>query len=119
MASVGPGNCVVVVLNVGGTKALDIKLVLQRETQTRKYWVPAGFVLLKSMPLDAVERELFQEAGLIVTVDDLTLLSGAVVRVPLHARKDQLAYVYTASVHTPHVNAYLRTPAKVKHVAMA
>jgi hypothetical protein len=36
MASVSPGSYVVVVLHVGGTKALDSKLVLQREPRTGK-----------------------------------------------------------------------------------
>jgi hypothetical protein len=36
MASVGPGHSVVAVLHVGGSKASDIKLVLQREPCTSK-----------------------------------------------------------------------------------
>jgi hypothetical protein len=36
MTSVGPGDYVVAVLPVGGTKASDIRLVLQREPRSGK-----------------------------------------------------------------------------------
>jgi hypothetical protein len=36
---------VVVVLHVGGPKASDVKLVLQREPRTSKTWFPAGLIL--------------------------------------------------------------------------
>jgi hypothetical protein len=45
MASIGHGQYVVVVLYVGGSKAPDIKLVLQREPRTSKTWFLAGSIL--------------------------------------------------------------------------
>ena len=42
MAFVGPGHYVVVVLHVGGSKAYDIKFVLEREPRTGKTWFHAG-----------------------------------------------------------------------------
>jgi hypothetical protein len=64
-------------------------------------------------------RDFVEETGLTLTVDDLTLLSGGVVRVPLHDDKYQLVYVYGASVHVPHVSANLRTLTKVDHVVIS
>jgi 8-oxo-dGTP pyrophosphatase MutT (NUDIX family) len=83
MASVGPRHYVVVVIHVGGTKLSDVKLVLQREPRTGKTWFPAGSVLPNEEPVDAAVRELHEETGLILTPDDLTLLSDALVRVAL------------------------------------
>jgi 8-oxo-dGTP pyrophosphatase MutT (NUDIX family) len=37
--------------------------------------------------LDATVRELFEEIGLTLTADYLTMLSGAAIRVPLPADK--------------------------------
>jgi hypothetical protein len=95
MASVGPGNYVVVVLPVGGTKASPcIKLVLQSEPRPDKRWFLAGTVLLDEGPLDAVVRGLIEETGFAPTVDDLTLLRGAVVRISLPDDKLQHVYVH-------------------------
>jgi hypothetical protein len=49
-----------------------------------------------------------------LTVDDLTLLSGNLVGVPLHASEHQFVHVFSASVHVPYVTAKLRTPTKVE-----
>jgi hypothetical protein len=50
MAYVGPSNYVVVVVHVGGSKASNIKLVLQRESRTVKLcFLPVRFYLTKSM----------------------------------------------------------------------
>jgi 8-oxo-dGTP pyrophosphatase MutT (NUDIX family) len=83
MASVGPGRYVVVLFHVGGTKLSDIKLVLQREPRSCKTWFPAGSISTDEEPIDAAVRELHEESGLILTPDDLTLLSDAPVRVAL------------------------------------
>jgi 8-oxo-dGTP pyrophosphatase MutT (NUDIX family) len=114
MASVGPGRYVVVVLHVGETKLSDVKLVLQREPRTGKTWFPAGSVTAKEEHVDAAARELHEETGLILTPDDLTLLSDAPVRVALPARQ-QLVYVYSAFVHVPYVTTHLRTLAQLEH----
>jgi hypothetical protein len=58
MAYVGPGRYVVVVLHVGGSKASDIKLVLQREPRFGKTWFPAGSILPNAEHVDADVREL-------------------------------------------------------------
>jgi ADP-ribose pyrophosphatase YjhB (NUDIX family) len=89
---------VVVVLHVGGTKLSDVKLVLQREPRTGKTWFPAGSVTANEEHVDAPVRELYEEIDLILTPDDLTLLSDAHVRVALPVGQ-QLVYVYSASAH--------------------
>jgi ADP-ribose pyrophosphatase YjhB (NUDIX family) len=114
MASLGPGIYVVVVVPIGGSKASDIKLVLQREPFTRKTWFLAGLILPNEAPVDASVRELFWEVGLTLTVDDLTWLSGNHIRVSLPASQHQLVHVFLASVHIPYAAADLRTPAKVE-----
>jgi hypothetical protein len=59
MASLGPENYVVVVVHVGGSKALDIKLTLKREPGTSKTWFPADSILPNEASVDAVVREAF------------------------------------------------------------
>jgi 8-oxo-dGTP pyrophosphatase MutT (NUDIX family) len=113
MASVGPGRYVVVVLHVGGTKRSDVKLVLQREPRTGKTWFPAGSVAANEDPIDAAVRELHEETGLILTPDDLTLLSDAPVRVALPVGQ-QLVYIYSAYVPVPYVTTHLRNHAHLE-----
>jgi 8-oxo-dGTP pyrophosphatase MutT (NUDIX family) len=67
----------VVVLHVGGTKLSDIKLVFQRAPRTSKTWFPAGLITANEEHVVAAVRELHEEIGLILTPDDLTLLSDA------------------------------------------
>jgi ADP-ribose pyrophosphatase YjhB (NUDIX family) len=113
MAYVGFGRYVVVVLHVGGTKLSDIKLVLQREPRSSKTWFPAGSVTANEEPIDVAIRALHEETCLILTHDDLTLLSDAPVRVALPVGQ-QLVCVDTASVPVPYVIAHLRTPAELE-----
>jgi ADP-ribose pyrophosphatase YjhB (NUDIX family) len=112
MASVGLRRYVVVVLHVGGTKLSDIKLVLQLEPRSGKTWFLVGSVTTNEEPVDAAVRELHEETGLILTPDDLTLLSDAHVRVALPIGQ-QLGYVYSASVPVPYVTTHLRTLAQL------
>jgi ADP-ribose pyrophosphatase YjhB (NUDIX family) len=51
-------------------------------------------------PVDAAARELYEETCLILTPDDLTLLSDAPFRVALPVGQ-QLVYVYSALVPVP------------------
>jgi ADP-ribose pyrophosphatase YjhB (NUDIX family) len=118
MASVGPGRYVVVVLHVGGTKLSNIKLVLQREPRTGKTWFPAGSFTANEEHVDAAVRELRDETGLILTADDLMLLSDAHVRVALPAGQ-HLVYVYSAFVPVPYVTSHLRTLAQLEQVVTA
>jgi hypothetical protein len=56
-----------------------IKLVLQREPRTGKTWFPASFspsVLPDEEHVDAGVRELHEEIRLLLTSNDLTLLSN-------------------------------------------
>jgi 8-oxo-dGTP pyrophosphatase MutT (NUDIX family) len=115
MASVGPGRYVVVVLHVGGTKLFKVKLVLQREPPTDKTLFPAGSVTANEESVDAAVRELHEETGLILTPNDLTLLSDAHVRVALPDGQ-HLVYIYSASVHVPYVTTHLRTHAQLEQV---
>jgi hypothetical protein len=74
MPSVGPGHYYVVgFLHVGGSKASDIKHVLQREPRTCKTWFLAGSILPNEEHVDAVIRKLLEETDLTLTSDDLTL----------------------------------------------
>jgi 8-oxo-dGTP pyrophosphatase MutT (NUDIX family) len=81
MAFVGPCHNVVVVLQVRGSKASDIKLVLQRDPRTRKTWFPLGSILPNEEHVDVVVRELLEETGLTLIHDDFAMLSDALVRV--------------------------------------
>jgi 8-oxo-dGTP pyrophosphatase MutT (NUDIX family) len=75
MTSLGPGINVVVALQVGGSKAHDTKLVLQREPRTGKTCVHAGSILPNEAPVEAAVRELFSETRLNLAADDLALFS--------------------------------------------
>jgi 8-oxo-dGTP pyrophosphatase MutT (NUDIX family) len=109
---------VVVVLHVGGTKLSDVKFVLQREPRTGKTWFPAGSVIANEEPFDVAVRELCEETGLILTPNDLTMLSDAHVRVALPVGQ-QLVYVYSASFPVPYVTTHLRTPAQLEQAVTA
>jgi ADP-ribose pyrophosphatase YjhB (NUDIX family) len=85
--------------------------VLQREPLSGETWFPSGLVTANEEHVDAAVRELHEETGLILTPDDLMLLSDAHVRVALPVGQ-QLVYVYTASVPVPYVTTHLRTPAQ-------
>jgi hypothetical protein len=61
---------------------------------------------------------LHEETGLILTYDDLTLLSDAPVRVALPVGQ-QLVYVYPASVPVPYVTPHLRTLAQLEQIVNA
>jgi 8-oxo-dGTP pyrophosphatase MutT (NUDIX family) len=58
MAYVRPCKYVVVVLRVGGSKASDIKLVLQRELRSVETLFHAGSILPNEKHADAAIREL-------------------------------------------------------------
>jgi 8-oxo-dGTP pyrophosphatase MutT (NUDIX family) len=64
---------------------------------------------------NSVVRELLEETGRTLTVDDSTLMTIACVRATLHGDKFQRVYVYSASVLVPYMTASLRTPTKVEH----
>jgi ADP-ribose pyrophosphatase YjhB (NUDIX family) len=118
MASIGPGRYVAVVLHVGGSKLADIKLVLQREPRSGKAWFPYGSISPNEEHVDAIVRELHEKTGLILTLDDLTLLSDAPVRVALHVGH-QFVYVYLVSVPIPYMTTQMRTHAQLEHVVTA
>jgi ADP-ribose pyrophosphatase YjhB (NUDIX family) len=118
MASVGAGRYVVVVLHVGGTKLSDIKLVLQREPRSGKTWFPAGSITANEEPVDVAVRELHEETCLILTPDDLTVLSDGQVRVASRVGQ-HLVYVYSASVPIPYVTTHLRTLAQLEQAVTA
>jgi 8-oxo-dGTP pyrophosphatase MutT (NUDIX family) len=102
MAYVGPCRYVVVVLHIGGSKLADLKLVLQREPRSGRTRFPAGSISSIEEPVDAAVRELHEENGLILTPDDLTVLSDAPVRVALPEGQHHV-HVYSASVPVPYV----------------
>jgi 8-oxo-dGTP pyrophosphatase MutT (NUDIX family) len=118
MASLGPGHYVVLVIHVGGTRPSEVKLVLQREPRSGKTWFPAGSILPNEEPVDAAVRELHEETGLVLTPDDLTMLSEAPVRVTLPQGR-QLVYVYSASITVLFSTNNLRTPVEVEQVVTA
>jgi 8-oxo-dGTP pyrophosphatase MutT (NUDIX family) len=90
-----------------------VKLVLQREPRSGETWFPGGSILSNEEPVDAAVRELHEETGLVLTPDDLTLLSDALVRVTLPEGL-QLVYVYSASIPVMFATNNLRTPAQVE-----
>jgi 8-oxo-dGTP pyrophosphatase MutT (NUDIX family) len=58
--------------------------MLQREPRTCKTWFLAGSILPNEAHVDDAVRELLEETGLTLFVDDLKLLSsGNHVRIPL------------------------------------
>jgi ADP-ribose pyrophosphatase YjhB (NUDIX family) len=118
MASTGPRYYVVVV-HVGGTKTANIKVLSQRKTCAGKSWFLTGVIFPNEELVDVAAREMFEETDFTLTVDELTLLSGAHVRDSLPGDKLQHVYVYLAYIHVPYVNANLRTPIKVEHVVTA
>jgi ADP-ribose pyrophosphatase YjhB (NUDIX family) len=118
MASLGPGHYVVLVIHVGGTKPSDLKLVLQREPRSGKTWFPAGSILPNKEHVDVAVRELHEETGLVLTPDDLTLLSDEHVRATLPQGR-QLVYVYSASIHVMFATNNLRTSAQVEQAVTA
>jgi 8-oxo-dGTP pyrophosphatase MutT (NUDIX family) len=73
VASLGPSHYVVVVLHVGGSKASDIKLALQREPRFGKTWFANGSIVPNEELIDAVVRELHEETGFVSTLDDFTM----------------------------------------------
>jgi 8-oxo-dGTP pyrophosphatase MutT (NUDIX family) len=69
VASLGPGNYVVVVLPIRGSKARDTKLVLQGEPRSGKTWFPTDSILPNEEHVDAAVRELFEETSVAMTID--------------------------------------------------
>jgi 8-oxo-dGTP pyrophosphatase MutT (NUDIX family) len=118
MAYVGPVCYVVIVLHVGGYKLVDVKLVLQRQSRSGKTWFPTSSISLDEEHADAAVRELYEESGLVWTLDDLTMLSDASVRVALPVGQ-RLVCVYSASVPVPYVTTHLRTPAQLEQAVIA
>jgi 8-oxo-dGTP pyrophosphatase MutT (NUDIX family) len=55
---------------------------------------PAGSILRNEEFADAAVSELFEETGQTVTVNDLTLLIGNLVRVPLPIRQYDFIHVF-------------------------
>jgi ADP-ribose pyrophosphatase YjhB (NUDIX family) len=92
--------------------------VLPREPRSGKTWFPGGSISSHEEPVDVAVRELHEKTSLILTVDDLTLLSDAPVRVALHVGQ-QLVYVYSGSVPVPYVTTHLHTPAQLEEVENA
>jgi 8-oxo-dGTP pyrophosphatase MutT (NUDIX family) len=119
MASIGVGHYVVVVLHVGGSKTTDIKRGLKRKPRIGKTWFPASSILPNEEHVYAAIRELHEENGLILTVDDLTQLSDAPFRVALPEGQHQLVYVFTSHVLVPYVTTHLRTLALLEHAVTA
>jgi hypothetical protein len=109
MASLGPGNYVLVILPVGGLKASDTKLVSQREPRDSKTWFLAGLILPNEAHVDVVVHELFEETSLSLTG---TMYAYRTVQ-------HELVHVFSTSVHVPYVCANLPTPTKVEQVVTA
>jgi ADP-ribose pyrophosphatase YjhB (NUDIX family) len=95
-----------------------VKLVLQREPRTGKTWFLTGSFAANEEPVDAAVRELHEETGLTLTLDDLTLLSDALVRVALPKGQHNV-YVYSASVPVSFATSHLRTLAQLEQAVTA
>jgi ADP-ribose pyrophosphatase YjhB (NUDIX family) len=92
---------------------LDIDLVLRREPRTDRTWFFACSILPNEDHVGAAIRQLFEETGLALTVDDVTMLSNKHVRMLLPCGKRELVYVLSAYVLVPYVTTNFRTLAKV------
>jgi hypothetical protein len=111
---------VVVVVHVYSPNASDIIHVLQREPKSGKAWVLVGIVFPSEEHIHAAVCELFEQTIIIImTADDLTLLSGKVACAPLPDSKTPHVNVYDAFVPVPNVTINLRTPVKVEHVVLS
>jgi 8-oxo-dGTP pyrophosphatase MutT (NUDIX family) len=66
----------------------------------------------------AAERELFEEIGRALTVDDLILLSGSDNGVPSPVSDTHNVYIYVDDVHVPYMTANLRTSTKVEQLVL-
>jgi 8-oxo-dGTP pyrophosphatase MutT (NUDIX family) len=75
-------------------------------------------VIANEERVDVAVRELYEEIGLILTPEDLTLLSDALVCVALPVGQ-HLVYVYSASLPFPYVMTHLRTPAQLERAMTA
>jgi ADP-ribose pyrophosphatase YjhB (NUDIX family) len=69
--------------------------------------------------VDAIVRELHEKIGLILTLDDLTLLSDSPVRITLPEGQRHFVYVFSACVPVPCVTAHLRTSFQLEQVVTA
>jgi 8-oxo-dGTP pyrophosphatase MutT (NUDIX family) len=74
---------------------------------------PACSILPDEKHVDAAVRELHEETGLVLTFDDLTILSYNPVRVSLPEAKHQLGYVFSAFVPVPFISTDIRSHAKL------
>jgi 8-oxo-dGTP pyrophosphatase MutT (NUDIX family) len=119
MASLGLGNYVVVILHVGGFRASNIRLVLQREPCTGKTWFPASLISPNKEPFDVAVREFFEEIGLTLTVDDCAMLRNKPVRVALLEGKHHIVYDFSVIVPVPYVTTNSRTPVEVSQAVIA
>jgi ADP-ribose pyrophosphatase YjhB (NUDIX family) len=111
MAYVGLGNYVVVVMPVGGSKASEIKLVLQREPRSGETWFLVGSILRNDEHVDAAVRDLLEETGHTLTQEDFTLLGNNPVQVSLPEGKQKLVYVFSASFPVAFMATNIRTRA--------
>jgi ADP-ribose pyrophosphatase YjhB (NUDIX family) len=66
-----------------------------------------------------VVRELHEETSLVLTHDDLNMLSDAPDRVALPEGQHKRFYVFSAYAAVPYVTTHLRTRAQLDHVGTA
>jgi 8-oxo-dGTP pyrophosphatase MutT (NUDIX family) len=67
----------------------------EREPLNGKTWFPTGSILPNKAHVDAAVRELLEEIGLFLTVDDLMLLSSKHVRVPCPSGQHHFVHVFS------------------------
>jgi ADP-ribose pyrophosphatase YjhB (NUDIX family) len=78
-----------------------------------------GSILPNEEPIDAAIRDLLEETGITLTLDDFTLLRYNPVRVSLPEGKSQLVYVFSVYVPVPFVTTNLRTLDKLEQAFSA
>jgi ADP-ribose pyrophosphatase YjhB (NUDIX family) len=79
----------------------------------------ASSILPNEELVNVAIRVLHDETGLILTSDDLTMLSDAPLRVALPDKERQLAYVFSAYVPFAYVTTHLRTQAQLEEAVIA
>jgi hypothetical protein len=91
----------------------------RKKTYSGKTWFLACSILPNEEHGDDVVPELLEETSLVLTLDDLTMLSDAPVRIALPEGQRPLVNAFSASDLVPYLTTHLRTHAQLEQAATA